>query len=312
MLPAPRFHHLHLNSVDPGAAIDFYVRQFPCTSRTTWGGESALKSANDVLVLFSKVDRPPPTAPASAFWHFGWHVPDARATLAKFQRRAEVDLQPLYTSDEGASVAISSDTWPGQDGVLGLSKAQIAEARKSGVKPKGGAGFVYLKGGPDYALIEIAGNYPAERFNHVHMWQYDPYCAQLWYQEHLNAPVMEGRTSATPVDESNCKVPRGPDRTWPSLTREGMFRTPRAAVLFGDVALTWYPPQTDQPLVSPRGQLIDHIGLGVADLDAWIGKLRGEGIAITEGPYTLGPTRAVMLEGPSGEVIELVEQSAGA
>ena len=36
MLAAPRFHHLHLNSVDPDAAIDFYTAQFAATSRTTW------------------------------------------------------------------------------------------------------------------------------------------------------------------------------------------------------------------------------------------------------------------------------------
>ena len=44
MLPAPGFHHLHLNSVDPEAAIDFYVRQFPSTRKTTWGGLPALAS----------------------------------------------------------------------------------------------------------------------------------------------------------------------------------------------------------------------------------------------------------------------------
>ena len=32
-LPAPGFHHLHLNSVDPEAAIDFYTRQFPSTAK---------------------------------------------------------------------------------------------------------------------------------------------------------------------------------------------------------------------------------------------------------------------------------------
>ena len=31
MLPTPKFHHLHLNSTDPDAAIDFYTRQFPST-----------------------------------------------------------------------------------------------------------------------------------------------------------------------------------------------------------------------------------------------------------------------------------------
>jgi len=38
MLPTPGFHHLHLNAVDPEAAIDFYVRQFPTSVKTTWGG----------------------------------------------------------------------------------------------------------------------------------------------------------------------------------------------------------------------------------------------------------------------------------
>ena len=29
MLPTPGFHHLHLNSVDPDAAIDWYVAAVP-------------------------------------------------------------------------------------------------------------------------------------------------------------------------------------------------------------------------------------------------------------------------------------------
>ena len=43
MLAAPRFHHLHLNSVDPDAAIDFYVKRFPTGERTRWGGAPALR-----------------------------------------------------------------------------------------------------------------------------------------------------------------------------------------------------------------------------------------------------------------------------
>jgi len=60
MLPAPGFHHLHLNSVEPDAAIDFYTRQFPTSSKTRWGGLPALKAPNNVLLLFTKVA----TAPA--------------------------------------------------------------------------------------------------------------------------------------------------------------------------------------------------------------------------------------------------------
>jgi catechol 2,3-dioxygenase-like lactoylglutathione lyase family enzyme len=310
MLPAPGFHHLHLNSVDPDAAVDFYTRQFPTTTKASWGGLTALASPNNVLVLFTRVARTPATSPQSAIWHFGWHVTDSRATLESYKRRPDITLLPLYTGDDGGSVFVSSDTWPGTGGVLGLTKTQIAEAKANGVQPTRAGGFAYMQG-PDDALVEYAGNHPAERFNHVHLYQEDPFCAQLWYGKHLNAAVFAGRTSRTPLTEATCRVARGPDRTFPALDRDGMFRTPSAAVVFGDVALPWYMRQGEQPLVSTRGQLYDHIALSVADLDAWVAKLRGEDVTFLEEPYELGDTRAVMIEGPSREALELVEVRDG-
>jgi catechol 2,3-dioxygenase-like lactoylglutathione lyase family enzyme len=306
MLPAPGFHHLHLNSVDPDAAVDFYTRRFPTTAKTSWGGLRALASPNDVLLLFTKVAAAPATSPQTAIWHFGWHVTDTRQTLESYASRPDVTLLPLYTTDEGGSVFISSDTWPGTGGVPGRTKAQIAEAKATGVQPTRTGGFGYLEG-PDNALVEYAGNHPAERFNHVHFYQDDPFCAQLWYQKHLNAPIFAGRTSSTPLTEDTCRVPRGPERSWPALNREGMFRAPSAAVVFGDVAFAWYVRQGNRPLVGTRGQLYDHIALSVTDLDAWVAKLRGEGVTFLEEPYPLGDTRAVMIEGPSREALELVE-----
>jgi catechol 2,3-dioxygenase-like lactoylglutathione lyase family enzyme len=306
MLAAPGFHHLHLNSVDPDAAIDFYIRQFPTSAKATWSGLPALTAPNDVLVLFTKVDTPPATAPQSAIWHFGWHVTDTRASLETYQGRPDVTLLPLYTPDEGGSVFISSDTWPSKGRTPGLTKAQIAEARAQRVQPTRAGGFGYMRG-PDDALVEYAGNHPAERFNHVHFFQDDPFCAQLWYQTHLNAPVFAGRSSPTPLTATTCQVPRGSDRSWPALERDGMFREPSAAVVFGDVAFPWYMRQSDQPLASTRGHLYDHVALEVPDLDAWVAKLRGEGVVFLEEPYPLGDTRAVMIEGPSREALELVE-----
>ena len=77
--------------------------------------------------------------------------------------------------------------------------------------------------------------------------------------------------------------------------------------MFGDVAFPWYMRQGDEPLVSTRGQLYDHVALSVTDLDAWVAKLRDEGVTFLDEPYQLGDTRAVMIEGPSREAIELVE-----
>jgi len=306
MLPAPGFHHLHLNSVDPDAAIAFYVEQFPTSAKSSWGGFPALAAPNNVLILFTRVATAAPTSPQTALWHFGWHVTDTRKSLDTYTARKSLALLPLYTTDEGGSVFISSDSWPGTGGVPGRTKAQIAEAKAQGIQPTRSGGFGYMQG-PDDALVEYAGNHPAERFNHVHMFQDDPFCAQIWYQQHLNAPVFAGRTSPAGMTESTCQVPRGPERSWPALERQGMFRSPSAAVVFGDVALPWYMRQDEKPLVSSRGHLYDHIALTVADLDAWVAKLRGEGVRFLEEPYRLGATRAAMIEGPSREAIELVE-----
>ena len=87
MRPPPSFHHLHLNSVDPEAAIAFYVRLFPRSTATRWGGLPALAAPNDVLVLFTKVATPPATTPQSAIWHFGWHVTDVRKSLETYRSR---------------------------------------------------------------------------------------------------------------------------------------------------------------------------------------------------------------------------------
>ena len=307
-LPAPSFHHLHLNSVNPEAAIEFYVKAFPSTSKGTFAGQPALRSPNNVWVLFNKVAAPPATAPQTAFWHFGWHVTDVRATLDRYLKQ-HITLVPLYTgSGEGTGTAfVSSDTYPGTGGVLGLTRPQIAEAKAKGVKPAGGAGFAYLRG-PDDSLVEYQGNMPAERFNHVHMYQEQPYCAQLWYQAHLNVAAPAPRPGQVARTIGNCAVERGPDRTLPALDWDGMFRTPAVqTTIFGDVSLYFYMNQASTPFGPTRGQLIDHFAVSVADLDAWIAKLKAENVTFLEQPYTLGSLRAVMIEGPSKEAIEIVE-----
>jgi catechol 2,3-dioxygenase-like lactoylglutathione lyase family enzyme len=306
LLPSPTFHHVHLNSVDPEAAIDYYVRHFPSSKRVEWCGMPAVHAATDVLILFDKVGSPAPLSPETAYWHFGWHVTDSRRSLENYRKVHDLKLLPLYTSEAGGSVLISSDAYPGVDGVLGRSRAELAEAARTGVKPKGGPGFAYMAG-PDGLAVEYAGDHPVERFNHMHMWHEDLFCAQLWYQQHLNALPMDGRSAAQPLDESNCRVPRGPEPSWPSLDLKGTYRTPRSAVAFSDVGLYWYPRQGDVPLASSRGHAIDHVGLGVQDLDAWIDKLVHEDVAILEQEYEVGNTRAVMIEGPSREAIELIE-----
>ena len=306
-LGVPTFHHLHLLSTDPDGAIDWYVQQFPSTSRTTWEGMPALASPDNVLVAFTRVETPPLTSPQTAFWHFGWHVTDERAKLADFQRR-RVSLAPLYTGDGDAFVFVSSDTWPGAGGSLGRTREEVAEAKAQNLQPAGGAGFGYLAG-PDGVFIEFAGDRPAERFNHVHMFYDDPRCATLWYRVHLNVPAGGGRGGAPsePITEANCRVENDYTRSWPALTEDGMVRTATGGAAFGDVTMNGYVRQYPTPLVSTLGHTADHVGLSVGDLDAWVAKLRRENVRFLKEPYRIGNTRAVMIEGPSQVALELVE-----
>lgn len=301
-LATPEFHHLHLNSVNPEAAIDFYTRHFPSTRRTSFAGQPALWSPTDALILFERVGTPPPSQPQSAFWHFGWHVTDVQASVQNFLIDG-VTLLPLYTEREGGTVFTSGDTWPSSGGV-GLTAAGIAEAKAAGVEPAFGPGFAYLRG-PDDAIVEYQGDREQERFNHIHLYMEQPFCALLWYQRHLQLPRRDEQTQPS---EDGCRAERGEEPSWPSLDIEGTFRSPSLnSIAFSDVSLYAYMNQTDVALVSTRGQLMDHFALRVDDLDAWIAKLRSEGVTFLEEEYRVGDHRAILIEGPSREAIELIE-----
>jgi len=66
--PKAHFHHIHLNSTDPAAAIDFYTRKF---------------EFDKSRILFTKVKDAPPSEIVSAIWHFGWGAEDMPATYKR-------------------------------------------------------------------------------------------------------------------------------------------------------------------------------------------------------------------------------------
>ena len=299
-LPPPVFHHLHLNSPDPAKAVAEYLHLWPSTTRRTMvAGFEAVENGR-VYLLFTKVSRLAPTQPQSAFRHGVWLTPNVRAYVKRARARGFVP-DPLYTSDEGGTVEISSDTYPGT-----LTKSAITDARQKGVTPTGQAGFTYVRG-PDGLIVEgfeRAGE--TERLAQIDMWQEHPVCAELWYAKHLGATRRAAAGQAAPT-EATCMVAPG-EPTWPSTVREGTRRTPSGRAAYGDVALFWYTRPGTQPLVSMVGQGVDHLAFTVTDLDAWLTRLRRENVPVLRQPYAFGSSRAALIEGPSKEAIELVEQ----
>jgi len=297
------FHHVHLNSVDPKSAAEYYLKPFPLsTTKTTFNGYEAVKTGN-VYLLFTKVDTPPltePNGPQSSVWHFGWNTPDSLKYDEEFRAKG-LKIAQMWDAADGKLVDMSSDTLPGLP-----TQEQILEMRAKGVQPSREGGFGYLRG-PDDAMIENAQSGKVERFNHVHMYHEHPLCAIQWYVAHLGATNPQG-SGGVPVSPNtgNCKQLYGPP-TWPSFFKfPGFVREPSGSVLFDDINIL-IRPWPGGGLVSPRGHIVDHWALSVSDLDSTVARLKSEGIKFLEEIHSWGNTRAAMIEGPDRVAIEIVE-----
>ena len=142
-----QFHHVHLSSLDPAKAVDFYTRTFDVTKKATLAGVDAVQSEN-MYLLFGSVAKAPATAPDSAIWHFGWGSTNMEADYQK-HLAAGVEFQTPIT------------------------------------KLGSGTLFAYMKA-PDGALVEINTS-QTRAFIHVHLYSDAPLCAAEWYQKHLGA-----------------------------------------------------------------------------------------------------------------------------
>src|SRR6186997_1099070 len=242
-----RFHHVHLNSVNPTAAAEYYPKPFALSAtKTTFNGYEAVKTGN-VYVLFTKVNATPQnelTGPQTSVWHFGWNTPDSRKYNERF-RAMGLKIAQMWDAADGELVDMSSDTLPGLP-----TQEQILEMREKGAEPTRQGGFGYLRG-PDGAMIENAQAGAVERFNHVHMYHEHPLCAMQWYVTHLGATLPQGRGAAPMPPAGECKQLYAPP-TWPSFAKTGFVREPSGSVFFDDISIS-IRPWPGGGLVSPRG-----------------------------------------------------------
>ncbi len=276
------FHHVHLNSVNPRAAAEYYQKPFALTAvKTTFNSHEAVKTGN-IYLLFTKVSAPPPTeltGPQSSIWHFGWNTPDSQKYNERF-RAMGLEIAQMWDAADGKLVDMSSDALPGLP-----TQEQILELRAKGVTPTRQGGFGYLRG-PDGVLVENAQSGQVERFNHVHMYHEHPLCAVQWYVTHLGA-TMPPAPGGAPPSPSDCKQPYAPP-TWPSFFKfPGFVREPSGGVLFDDISIL-IRPWPGGGLASPRGRIVDHWALSVADLSASVARLSSEGVNVLEPIHAWG------------------------
>ena len=304
-LATPVFHHVHQNSTDPAAAIAAFQKIYPALAKATVGGFEGVQIPDVMSILFTRVTAPAATQPQSAFLRHVLSVPNIRELVQQL-RSMKMDVRPLYTL-EGTTVDVSSDTYQN-----GMTRAAYEEARAKGAlaPPSRTGGYIIFRG-PENVLIETTERTtlkPGElAYGLVDMWQDHSICAELWYRTHLNTPVRAGRggAPAPAYTEATCKVPKS-EPSFPSVDKEGTRRQPGGGAAFGPVSLNWFVSQSDTPLAPTRGQLVDHIAVSVPALDPWIAKLKAESVTFLQQPYTFGEMRAIMIEGPSREAIEII------
>ena len=143
----PQFHHVHLNSIDPTAAMAFYTKTFDVTRKITIAGSDAIQSEN-MFLMFNQVTKPPATTPDSAIWHFGWGSTDMEADYKKHLAEGVTFQTPITRLGSGTL-------------------------------------FAYMKA-PDGALVEINTS-QTRAFIHVHLYSDAPLCTADWYVKNLGA-----------------------------------------------------------------------------------------------------------------------------
>ena len=221
----------------PTAAIDFYIRQFPSTSKTTWGGLPGAEVADQCPDPVQQGRHA--AADVAADRDLAFRL--ARRRLAQEPRGLpgagpDVAHFPLYTGGRRRHRADQQRHLAGRRRARTDARARSPTPRRTASSRRASAASPILQG-PDGAIVEYLGNRPAERMNHVHMFQEHPFCARALVPEppQRGDPVA-GRTSGAPMTEANCQVAA---RTRTVLAGDGARRASTARRAPRSSSATW-------------------------------------------------------------------------
>ena len=149
--PPAHFHHVHLNTTDPAAAIAFYTSKFKARKESFAGLGDAVWTG-DSWLLFTKVDAPPPSELLSGIWHIGWGAEDMQSTYQQQLAQGTRFATPITDISD----------------LVGGNRPFF---------------YAYVDG-PDHALIEL-NTARHHLFGHVHLFSADAPAAGAWYAQEL-------------------------------------------------------------------------------------------------------------------------------
>jgi catechol 2,3-dioxygenase-like lactoylglutathione lyase family enzyme len=265
------FHHLHLNTLDPKAAIEFYTSKFDC-EKARFAGLMDGVWAQKSWMLFTKVSTPPASDLTTSIWHFGWGAENMKAEYERQQKLGTKFFTPLTDISDIGGNAGAKDLFY----------------------------YAYVES-PDKALIELntAGHH---RFGHIHLFSADPIAAGEWYIKYFGA---RGRipTSREPRMYRGYQI--GPSVSL-TVDNVNIIIFP-AEYLKKDYPDRW---KGKVELESTKGHVVDHVGFSFENLSEALEKMRKDRVKVTDEIRTIGKVKFAFVEGPDKIRIELVEGQA--
>jgi len=272
--PVAHFHHVHLNSTDPAAAISFYTSKFDCEKGRFAGLMDAVWAQKSWL-LFAKADKPPKAEITSAIWHIGWGAENMKETYQKQLDSGTKFATPLTDISD-----------------IGGGNAQ-------------GVFFFAYVDGPDHQLIELnTANH--HHFGHIHLLSKDPVAAGEWYMKEFGMVRRgSGPISREPRMYHGFQI--GPSM---SLTMDNV----NFIIFPMEYAKKQWPElwkdRTD--FESSRGHVADHVGFSVDNLDQTLARLKKDGVKVTDEPRSIqgGKIKYAFIEGPDHIRIEVIEDAS--
>ncbi len=271
-MPVAHFHHLHLNTLDPQSAIDFYTAKFDCEKARFAGSMDAVWAQRSWLI-FTKVNKAPAWELTSAIWHFGWGAEDMKSTYEKHVATGAKFFTPL---------------------------TDISDIGNPNASP-GRFYFAYIEG-PDRALIEI-NTADHHRFGHLHLFSADPVSAGEWYMKYFGAK----RRSTRPLSREP-RFYRG-NQIGPSVSM--IMDNVNIIIYPVEYSKKAYAEhwKGKTEIESTKGRVVDHVGFSFASLPEALEKMRKDGVKVTEGINSTagGQIKTAFIEGPDKIRIELIE-----
>lgn len=268
--PVAHFHHMHLNTTDQAAAIDFYTSRFDC-QKGRFAGLADAVWAQKSWILFSKVSTPPAWSLNTAIWHMGWGAEDMKAEYDRQLKLGSKFFEPLTDiSDIGGN---------------------------PNAKP-GSFYYAYVQS-PDNALIEL-NTARHHQFGHLHLFSADPVAAGNWYKKYFGAKLLGSR--------SEVRMYRG-HQIGPSasLMMDNVNLIIFPVEYSKHAYAEHWKGKTE--IESTKGKVFDHVGFSFDNLAEALEKLRRDGVKVTDEIRSIagGKVKFAFIEGPDKIRIELVE-----